>query len=346
MTALWTKVRAMDKNDLNRYGNYILNSLHFEGEQDSSGQSCMRHLLVEGYTDAVFINNIITASSKCTPVGDLIKAYSKFEQGLNSKPVSFKQIIVHILQALALPDPTYAQFPKGSNKYPLYGMVDSDDDDENSFIRVTRLFFTDKHDIETLMLSSDQKLLTRIEEYPASEESIKKALYLSYQLAYYRKELRKYQNDSFDTRKINEDDGTVRFKDFTEGDYINLDQLLQVINSHQAARIPTAKLNKVRSNVISGLKKKVTSEGQWKKPLATFSIDKHDDFWRITNGHDILSAVRYVDPNIETAFQKQNRFKMDRTYELALSKAYDYRCFVDTTLYKRLFENGLIKDCS
>ena len=138
---------------------------------------------------------------------------------------------------------------------------------------------------------------------------------------------------------------------FSSNCKINLIQ--PVLNHHsepaekraQAAPISDAKLKRICANVKKDMKRKLDADGRWKKSFETFSIDAHDDFWQITNGHDILSAVRYVVPTVAISFPNIGGYSQNRAYEFALSAEYDYHCFADTELYNKLFSNGLIVAC-
>ena len=329
----------MDERLLNSLGNEVVNNLHFSGEYAVAQQNATKYLLVEGATDAAFIN------AKCKTVYDMIQARLQFMTTAQKQNISYKKIIISVLTRLSS-DPTFFGFPKGSEKWPLYGMVDNDyETNPAGLMRVVRLFFTGTHDIETLMLSSDSGLLSRIKECPVNEADIKKALFISYQLAYFRQGLYGYGDSDFKITSIEEADGTVEFSSFTDGDYVNLEKLLQVINGHQTTPISDARLKRICANVRKDMKRKLDADGRWKKSFETFSIDAHDDFWQITNGHDILSAVRYVVPAVAISFPNIGGYSQNRAYEFALSTEYDYHCFADTELYNKLFSNGLIVAC-
>lgn len=88
------------------------------------------------------------------------------------------------------------------------------------------------------------------------------------------------------------------------------------------------------------MKKYIDAHGVWKKTIDSFDADAIPDFWSITNGHDILSAVRYVNPKAMICFQSQG-FSQNRSFEIALCKAYDLACFTSTHLYQSLFNASL-----
>ena len=123
---------------------------------------------------------------------------------------------------------------------------------------------------------------------------------------------------------------------------IDLSRLLAVINERQSTAISGAKLNKVTRSIVTKMRKYVDGEGKWKKSFENFEIDQRDEFWMITNGHDILSAIRFICPLVNSQFQNVGAYRQNRSFELALSDNYDFRCFQSTELFNKLKINNLI----
>ncbi len=332
----------MNEKDVQTFGNYILASLHMSGEYNKSKGLTKKVLLVEGKTDVAFINHIKSEDTSCKSIHELLQPHLVFLPKSNREGLNYKEIIKSILWRLAK-DPTFFGFPTGSEKWPLYGMVDNDYENPIGLVQIMKLFYTGTHDIETLMLSTDEDLLSRVRLCAITREDAKKALYLSYQLAHFRQAM--FKEGTFPQYTISEADGTVDFASFTEDNRIILSDLLAAARKHLPESISLQKLKRAQSGIIAVLKNKVDKNGLWKKALDTFSANQNDDFWQITNGHDILSAIRYVNPEAKAAFENVGGFSHNRYFELALSEVYDFHCFADTELYGKLLDAQLITAC-
>ena len=219
-------------------------------------------------------------------------------------------------------------------------MVDKDFDEPSQYIRYQRLVFTDTHDLETVMLSTDTDLQTRIDGCAIDRENIKKALFLAYQLAQYRMVI--FNEGTLDPKWINEADGTVDYQLFSTDIFIDLERLLSLINGRQTPGVSAAKLSKINRSIVTKMRKYVDGEGRWKKSFDNFEIDQRDEFWMITNGHDILSAIRFICHLVNVQFQNTGMFRRNMSFELALSDKYDFRCFQITDLSEKLLANSLI----
>lgn len=331
----------MNNSEILRLTNNLINQLQMRGEYSVAAGMAKKVLIVEGKTDHVFIDRIKRSDVRCFHVQEFVTAMSAF----STKPTSIinsKDVIVSILQRLAK-SPEFFSFPKGSEKWPLFGMVDNDFDDASEFQRLVKLFFTDTHDIETLILSTDKDVVTRIDSCSVTREDLKIALFLAYQLSCIRQAL--YKEGTFLQHDINEKDGTVNFQAFVEDTKIDLSAFLSYINSKIADPLSAEKLRKVKSKITTSLKKNMTPDGLWKNEYVSFNEDAIRDFWLTVNGHDILSALRYVNNDFSTAFS-QSMYSQNRSFELSLCANYDTSQFCQTQLYDKLFSSELIEKCS
>ena len=332
----------MDKSEIIKYKDYLLNNLKLLGEYDLAAGLSKNVLLVEGATDQKFMGHIKSSNTRCLAVADFMKSRNAFCTSRSSTLPLYnsKLVITMILKHIAYFPECY-DFPKGAEKWPLYGLVDNDFDDSNDYSRVTKLFFTDTHDLETLMLATDVKLLTRLEDCNITTDELKVALYIANQLAVFRQTIRR--NGTLSPELINSPDGTIDFSAFTEGDKIDLTKLLDYINRRSEKPLSREKLKRTRDAIIKDLKKKLDKEGFWKKTLESFTVNTNSDFWMDVNGHDVLSAICYKKPNIRKIFINQCGYRQNRDFEFALSEAYDYKCLKNTKLYSKLYAAGLLK---
>lgn len=251
-------------------------------------------------------------------------------------------ISVNTVKSFLRHHPEAFDFPKGAEKWPLFGLVDNDFGTEASFSRVSNLFFTDTHDIETLMLATDPELLTRLHRCSISLEETTQALYMASQLSAFRQAIA--DNGTLSQRAISNNDGTVDFSKFTEEDRISLPKIIDYINSQADPPLSREKLKRTRERIAVDMKKQLDKDGLWKKPLSAFTADQDDPFWMDINGHDVLSAITYVNKTAKKAFSNTPRYALNREFEFALSEAYDYGQFRKTRLHKKLSDKELLAE--
>lgn len=333
----------MDKSAIIKYKDNLLNNLRLSGEYDVAAGIRKKVLLVEGVTDQRFIEHIKGADIRCLSVTEFMRARSAFSTYRTpaSEQFNSKVVITTILKHIAY-YPEYYDFPKGAETWPLYGLVDNDFDDNNDYARVTKLFFTDTHDLETLMMATDIDLLVRLEQCSITADEVRTALYIANQMATFRQAIK--ENGNLSQGLINEQDGTIDFDSFMVGDKVDLGQLLDYINKKTEKPLSREKLKRTKDAITKDLKRQLDKEGFWKKPLESFTVDADSNFWMLVNGHDVLSAICYKNSSVRVAFSNKGGYSRNRDFELALSEAYDYDCLKGTKLYTKLQTAGLLKD--
>ena len=334
----------MDNSEtIKKYKDSLLNNLKFHGEYDAAVGLRKKVLLVEGNSDQKFFEHIRSSDTRCISVAEFMKARSAFSTSRSPAPESYncKAVITTILIHIACFPDCY-DFPKGAEKWPLYGLIDNDFDDSTDYSRVTKLFFTDTHDLETMMISTDDGLFTRLKQCSITAEEVKAALYIADQMAAYRQAIK--SNGNLNQGLINEDDGTVNYYAFTTGDKVDLGKMLAYISNKSETPLSREKLKKTRESISRSLKKQLDKEGVWKKTLVSFAVSADSDFWMDVNGHDILSAIRYKNPSAREVFINQCGYSQNRDFEFALTVVYDYECLKKTNLYTKLQAAGLLKN--
>ena len=170
-----------------------------------------------------------------------------------------------------------------------------------------------------------------------------RALYVAAQLSFFRQAIHKAK--IFDQIRVTDAEGIIQYASFTSDDRINLYKLLDYANDNLEQPLSKSKMKKSKDQLSFELKKSIDKDGCWKKSFESFPASIDDDFWRKVNGHDILSAIRYINPSVHERFSNRQRYKLNRDFELALSKSYDYRCFIQTDLYSSLIKAELIIPC-
>ena len=297
-------------------------------------------IIVEGYTDEAFMNRIQKSDVLCYSIRRFLEARAKM-----LKCDSSKGIIFSLFQRLSN-NPEFFGFPKGCGKWHIYGLVDRDYDDETLNLRMPRLFITDTHDIETLILSTDHAVLSRIQGVTIDTEKVKSSLFISFQLACYRKALYNLpdRNLEIDTRKICSPDGTINYAAFVENDAVVPGKLIELLFSNKDTKISREKLNRFTKGVMNDrhIKKYCDRNGEWKIKKETFSPDQIDDFWLLVCGHDILSAICFYDAAANDMFRDTGGYKVNRQFEKAIIDYYDVAMFRKTDLYRSLKEADLV----
>ena len=331
----------MDKAEIIKCKDYLLNNLRFRGDYEAALGLKRSVLMVEGKTDEAFVKRVLRPDARCLPVVEFMRARNVFSTSPPSRDVNYKEVIITILQRISM-FPEAFDFPKGAETWPLYGLVDNDFGTEGAYTRVTNLLFTDTHDIETMMLSTDPELLTRLPDCSISLEDVTRALYLASQLAAFRQAIA--DNGTLSLRAISGADGTVDYSKFTEDDRISLPMLVDHINSQADSSLSREKLKRTRDKIATGMKKLLDKEGLWKKPISTFTVEQDDPIWMEINGHDVLSAITYVNKTAKEVFSNAAGYAQNRDFELALSKAYDYSQLKKTKLHKKLSDKGLLPE--
>ena len=328
----------MDRAEIIKYKDYLLNNLRLSGEYDAALGLKKNVLMVEGKTDEAFVKRIVCPDTRCLPVVELLKARNAFSTSPPAK-VNHKEIITTILQRISM-FPEAFDFPKGAEKWPLYDLVDNDFGTEASFSRVSKLFFTDTHDIETMMLSTDPELLTRLRGCSISLEETNRALYLAMQLSAFRQAIA--DNGTLSQSAISNSDGTIDFSKFSEEDRISLPKLIDHLNSQTDSPLSREKLKRTREKIAASMKKLLDKDGLWKKPFSSYTVEQDDPVWMEINGHDVLSAITYVNETAKEVFSNAAGYAKNRDFEFALSESYDYNQLKKTKLHKKLSDNGLI----
>lgn len=331
----------MDESEILKCKDALLNHLRFLGEYDTAAGLRKKVLLVEGATDKEFVRHVQRADIRCLSVADFMRTRKVFSTSPTPTTYNSKGVIITILKRIAC-FPEFFDFPKGAETWPLYGLVDKDFDDINEYVRVTKLFFTDTHDLETLMMATDKDLFTKLTQCSITADEVTSALYIADQMAAFRKAIG--DNGNLSPGLINESDGTIAFEEFTSGNMIDLSKLLQYINGKSENTLSREKLKKTRESIMKDLKKKLDKEGCWKKTLESFVVNADSDFWKDVNGHDVLSAICYKNPSVRNVFVNKGGFSQNRDFEFALSETYDYDCLKRTKLYTKFQDAGLLKE--
>ena len=311
------------------------------GYQEFLGNTNKKAIVVEGYTDEKLISRIKKRDVLSIQIKEICTNRSIFlgkEKGKNA--------IVYLFQVL--PNDPDIEIAPGCGKWSLYGLVDRDYDDEMLNLRLPRLFITDTHDIETLIFSTDNQVTNRLSKASISPETMKKALFLSYQLLCYRQVLRRLpdKNHEIDIKALASQDTTIDFSAFVDGNNIVPDKLLKTIFSNQNKNLSNEKKKKLVDNILKDkqMKKHFDNKGEWKYQMETFSPEQVNSYWLIVRGHDIVSAICSYDTNARNVYFRNDSHTLNREFEKDLIDAYDIGMFKKTELYRQMKAADLVVD--
>ena len=315
-------------------------------------------LLVEGETDATFYGRVIADDVKILnmdrKIGGPIAARSRAEtevtgfrqakadRGSEKSNSSYrdsclnhKEIIVNVCRAFK----TRSFYPSQLNAligYDVYGVVDKDDADGKNYFAEGRLFVTDTHDIETLILYSDRRDRYKIDGKELTGEVLCKACYLAHQLKEFRDNV-KYKDYLSNAQKKLLEKGNHQYADIgamqrePDGCKLNLNYIIGYLNLDRKKEADLRRDNKVKN-----LFEKNTDD--WKLSLSDFKKrfkeKSEKNPWNYLNGHDIASAVVAVDPEFD---------KLSMSFEKALILDYKVINFYNTKLGQALGAANLIK---
>ena len=324
----------MNIKEVNRDINLLFSNIIMEADYYGLCEnSSPRFLLVEGGTDKSFAEKIDT-NVKCIIAA---KAYG-------NNVSNYKNTIIKVVCALSNYPAEFFKVPKMLANCQLWGMVDLDFDDPNvAYSFEKKMFVTDTHDLETLLLSTDNELLNKLDGCSISKDDIKTAYYMSYQLGMVKKTLYEVADKDFDISMISSDgkydvDYSVLFEDKK----INIKKVVDYINEKAEKPVSSEKTKKFVDESVKLLKKKVTREGTWVVSFEEFDITTTKDFWQIVNGHDIRALLKYINMDVARVFKKQSTYGLDRMFEGKLVEKYDYSNIKITTMYKKMCDENVV----
>lgn len=207
----------------------------------------------------------------------------------------------------------------------VFGIVDKDDDDGGQLCGTEgRLFITDTHDLETLILSSDKRDCYFIGGKTLTQEELDKACYLAYQLNKFKKKAEDY---------ISKKQKALLKKD--NGQYVNFNAMVRDKDKYKLNLEYVISYLNLDDNQVKLIKNLFDKDSlNWKSSYEDFKKINEAERWLILNGHDIASAVGAVYPDM---------CELGMSFEKALVLAYDITKFYNTELGKALEAANLIK---
>lgn len=299
-----------------------------------------RVLLVEGTLDKEFAKKVTRHSIRCVAASEIEERLT--DSDLSNADRSMKNIVRTTVYAVE----KYRPFLKDREavaKLQIYGLTDSDGMEPDADLPKRLYLISETHDLETLLLKTDRRLLQRIPDITVTEEQLKTACYIAYQLSFVRTFLR-------DTLELSAIDTAGQMPDYNqfvnpENCRIDLDDAVDYINRNG---VDPKRAKNIRK-ILTGLHKnsdvrKVFAEedGVFLPSPETFDPDEADGFWTAVNGHDVLRLLTYRLPEVKEKYYRKDRTKLKRSLEAGLVEFYNYRMFARTELYAAMKEEGLL----
>jgi len=326
-----------DVNEINTYIKYFESFVVLQQNYLSYFDASRLLLFVEGPTDKYFIGKYLTHNVDCRPVKDILQSIEVLEQ--NTQNFNCRQVIVNLCRIKQLAP--ILEYKLNENEWPIYGLVDSDNRDDNPQT-INTLFFTDTHDLETLILSTDIEILFRLLDCQITNDDIKKAFLLSYQIHIIKDILHdNYANIPLSYYEITID---TRFELFMKNNEINIPDFIKYLKECTNTELSGSRINEIINNVMESKSIRSlfnTKTNDWKISWSSFAHSSIQDFWHVVNGHTILCLITYFCEHAYNSFAKDTH-QHNRAFENALIKEYDSPKFKTTKLYSNMKTAGLV----
>ncbi len=341
-----------DTKKISRYLTILADTLSFRADYARFCGKKRKILIVEGKTDSSFIERLLVKDVICEVASSVLQGTMSMASGWgkrNTEKFNCKNAIVEIVESLANFPPSFIpDCPKDVANWDVYGMVDSDYQDPNIFMRVKKLFMTDTSDLETLILSTDGDVLTRIEKLSLSRDEIQKSFTWAYQYAKVRSAMIEIiPENELSVSSLLSSAKEVEYSLFiTDEGGINIMDMLKYMCGQGGFSLSKEKMRKLCSNVITKdkyLKKKVDKNTfAWIWPASLGDASEQGDFWNVVNGHTILNMLKYVSRNVGLYYSNKSGEVLNRQFESELISQYDYAKFYSTSLFQNMLQAKLV----
>ncbi|MBO5701604.1 MAG: DUF4435 domain-containing protein [Clostridia bacterium] len=295
-------------------------------------------LLVEGSTDEFFVSHVKEDDVETMVADNVFNS----EAGFRTSPceyVNCKEAITQLIFGISHLPSGFLQLPDSMDKLDIYGLVDRDNDELDTGRPTPRLFVTDTHDLETLMMSTDDELFGKIDGCSITEADVRRAYFAALQLSVCRELLAEYYDDeSFDLSVIACGSFRVNFSAFMQNDKINICDLIKYIAAKSASPLPTKKIKQLTEKLLNdkSVKRRFDADGFWKQDSDNFAPDNIDGFWTSVNGHDILQLIQYYNEDAYMRFGSHGYSGINRRFENVLLAVYDYSDFSKTSVCEKM----------
>lgn len=300
------------------------------------------NLWVEGKTDKKFYSEFVDYNKvECVQISPASET-----QFSGSKPSNKDRS-----QQERPTQPYYGQTIKElcRNDEKCYGIVDKDDGKvdvkDADLLLLKNLFVTDKRDLETSMLATDENLRRKVE---------KKCFYMSYQLSICRDNLKRDRSNGRSVA-LEETLGETLEKDwyfFDNNGKLHVSEFIEFLQKQGVVVKKKGESsnyggdNNKSSNGVGNIKNELSKKLN-KKKIYKMGVQEHDlsrdsVMWNEINGHIIAVVYAYINQCAREKYTHVD-FRPNRAVEFMWIEQYNKEKFKSTNLYSKLKENHLAK---
>lgn len=298
-------------------------------------------VLVEGKTDVSFYNNYKNENVLFIPIGDIVINGNRTKTEEKRHLPNNKHIICNIVYGLSV-IPAEVHCPDFAKVWNIYGIVDKDfEEDFGDFKMSTKLFQTDTHDLETLLMMTDEAVLTNIQDLELTDEEITKAEALAFELAAIRTGIAKFTTLRHNLLK--EENGLVDYSNIVDGKDISIIKAVNLINNRSTSKYDKQYVNDIVGRIAEDNWQMVDSKNNFNLNTKGFNVWDHFDFWDNVNGHDLASALMYESEKAYEKYYNDYSTNLNRQFEYDLINAYSKVKFKSTTLFKKMNSQSLVE---
>lgn len=323
----------MNLKEIEQHVALLLTSIQMRADIQLLAKGAMKILLVEGKTDEEFIKPLLNPDIVCIVAN---KAFGNFSN------LNCKKAIVQVILGMTQYRPLLQISPKFANMQIL-GMIDLDYDKVTNYSNIPGLFVMDTHDLETLIISTNKDVFYRLNECVISRENVEMSLWTAYQMGVIRRVLRE-EIKGLDLTPISSDlNKKLQYSQFVENGAIDIRKMIHYISMGNTPALPKEKERQIYNMVSKSkkIRKLVDADGQWSKRWNEYSAEQFTDFWETVQGHEILSLLRYYNPEVAEKYFCSTH-ALNRKLEYELIHNYDYSTMTSTKIYKQMRSAGVI----
>ena len=341
-----------DFNDLSELLNILASTFSFSMSYARFSGKKRRMLIVEGTTDSTFIKKLLVQDVSCEVASNVLNGTMSMMGGWGKpqpKKFNCKEAIVKLIRGLAqFPPDWIPNCPEFVAHWDIYGMIDADYQDSDTYRNVAKLFVTDTSDLETLILSTDSDLLIRIEKLCLTHEEIKKAFTWAYQFAKVRDAIIEIiPAKDIPVASLLAPSNEIEYSRFiSEEGGINILEMLKYMDDMGKLDLSKEKMRKFCTNIITKdkyLKKNVDPKTfAWVWSASRGEPTAQKDFWNTVKGHTMLNMLKYVSPKAALYYATPAGDELNRQFEKDLISMYDYSKFYSTSLCKGMLQAELV----
>ena len=274
-------------------------------------------VLIEGQRDLEFFNNKKFKQKyksnnyyiSLEKVTAFLKEKNDFNE--NFKPNN-KKLIIKIVQSSLL--------IKFFNNYKLFGIVDRDFEEEYPN-NVRNVLSNNTHDLETLILSTDDKIFKNSQINNLTNKIYVTALYMAYQLGCVKFHI--WNSSKFLSYNV-----FGKLENYFENENLNIEEYINSLikNNKNISSLKHTKI--LHSMRIAGI---LNQQNHFNITLDSLKLNIPEKIWFMVNGHDFSNILNFL-------LKTKNKFNVEKF----LVENYNVEKFSKSVLYEKMLRFNLI----